>query len=249
VSVDGAPVEAQRINGEGWVMLTCLLPTGRHEVCWREPEAMPAQPFAARQYTVETYFVREAQLVPVRVAVEVVPGTQPPVALPETPCAGIQRSTWIGPKVAITPEGSPLEVAVSAEDLEHAQAAKLHISVFGSQGGDDYGRKWVLLNGERVASVPVNSSANQPDRWEGFALDLTPEQMTLLRPQNEIAIETETGDCFKLADLALAVQLADGRWAETEHSRGVWCSAAGWLHEEGTLFSGKTAPIRLRFRR
>jgi len=118
--------------------------------------------------------------------------------------------------------------------------------VFGSQGGEDYGRKWIVLNRERIGAVPVN--AGEPDRWDDCTIDLSLEQIRRLRLQNQIVVETETADCFKFADLALAVQLADGRWAESEHADGVWCSTPGWLYDEGKAFSGKTPGIEVSFK-
>jgi hypothetical protein len=246
--VDGAKAEAQRVSGEGWELFMCEVPKGSHEVAWSVPEAGPAEPFTAPGYWVEGFFVREAKLVGVRVTVTDSGAAAAGHLLPTTPCANIERSTWVGPKVTIEAKQGPPSVAVTEQDLASAQAAKLHIKVFGSQGGDDYGRKWVVLNGERVAVVPANSDASDPDRWEDAVTDLTPAQAKLLKLQNEVAVEVQTGDCFKFADLALAVQLADGRWAETEHSDTVWCSAPGWLYDEGRSFSGKTAEMRLSFR-
>jgi len=246
--VDGVGAEAQRVSGEGWELFACDVPKGSHQVAWSVPEAAQTEPFSSPGYWVESFFVREAKLVPVRVTIASERGDKPLRQVPQTPNAGIERSTWVGPKVAIEGRQSPLSVAVTEQDLATAKAAKLHLKVFGSQGGDDYGRKWIVLNGERIAAVPANSNASDPDRWEDFVIDLSPAQAKLLKLQNEVAIEAQTGDCFKFADLALAAQLADGRWAESEHSDGVWCSAPGWLHDEGKTFSGKTPPSRLLFR-
>jgi hypothetical protein len=245
--VDGSTVEAQRVGGEGWEMLTCPVPEGKHEVAWSAPTQAAPEPFSSPGYWVESFFVREAQLVPVRVVVGRHAGT-PAEGLPATPCANVERSTWIGPRVTVEPKQGPPSVAIAEQDLATAKAAKLHIKVFGSQGGEDYGRKWIVLNGQRLATVPVDSNASDPDKWEDCVIDLSPEQTKLLRLQNEIAIETQTNDCFKFTDLALAAQLADGRWAESEHSKDVWCSAPGWLYDEGKTFSGKTPGTRLLFR-
>jgi hypothetical protein len=245
--MDGDPVEAERIEGEGWVTFTCRLPKGEHTVAWEAPTEAPVQPFSAREYSVETYFVREAQLVPVRVTVKLEPGRYAPRPAPETPCPGIERSTWIGPKVTIAPEGSPLDVAVTAEDLQGVQAAKLQIRIFGSQGGEDYGRKWIVLNGQRIGPVPVNTNPSRPDVWETRIVELSTDQVELLRRENEVVVERATDDCFKFTDLALAVQRPDGLWAETDHDATVWSSPAGWLHREGRTFSDRTPVIRLRF--
>jgi len=245
--VDGLAVEGKRVGGEGWELFMCEVPKGSHEVAWSVPETGPAEPFTAPGYWIESYFVREAKLVPVRVTIAYAADDQPRLT-PETPNAGTERSTWIGPKVTIEAKQGPPSVAITEQDLATLKAAKLHIRAFGSQGGSDYGRKWIVLNGERIGAVPVNSGASAPDAWEEFTIDLSPARAKLLKLQNEVAVETQTGDCFKFADLALAAQLADGRWAESEHSDGVWCSAPGWLYDEGRAFSGRTPPIPLPFK-
>jgi hypothetical protein len=244
LALDGVAVDAERVAGEGWELFTLRLPQGEHEVSWEAPEAEP-EPFSAPACTVESYLVREAQLVRVRVSAR---DTHPVFPALLTPHAGLQRSTWVGPKITLKARTGPLGVAVTEADLVQATAAKLHLRVFGSQGGDDYGRKWIVLNGKRLAAVPANSAAGNPDTWEEFAIDLAPEQLGALRRDNEIAIETQTADCFKFADLALAVRLADGRWAETDHAADVWCSAAGWAYQEGRLFTDRTPPLRVHFR-
>lgn len=247
ILLDSVVVEAQRISGEGWELFMCTLPKGIHEAAWTVSESPRGEPFVSPSFRVESFFVREAKLSRVSVTMACNADNKEH-QLPMTPHAGIERSTWVGPKVSVEDEQGPLSVAVTERDLSTAKAAKLHIRVFGSQGGADYGRKWILLNDQQVASVPSNSNVNDPDHWETFVLDLSAGQMRSLRTENEVRVRVATSDCFKFTDLALAVQLADGRWAESEHSGDVWCNAPGWLYEEGKTFSGTTPPIRLRFR-
>lgn len=248
LSVDGQPAPTRRVPGEGWDLLMCPVPEGEHEVGWAAPSQDAAPPpFSSRAYRIQPFFVREATLQSIRVKVTYPPQPGPLAAIPETPFAGVERTTWAGPEVTVEPSSGPTQMAVTEADLANAKAAKLHLSVFGSQGGDDYGRKWVVLNGRRVAAVPANSNASQPDRWEEFITDLAPEHVKLLRLENEVVIERQTADCFKLGDLALAVQRPDGLWAETDHDPTIWCSAPGWLFDEGTHFGDRTPGIRLRF--
>ena len=244
--VDGQDVEAAQVPGDGWVMYRRPLPDGEHVVGWEPVSATEEpQPFSTGGFGAQTFFVREAELASVRLRVAC-EGESPPAL--ETPRAHIERSTWVGPKVSVTPERGPMVESITEADLARAKAAKLHINVFGSQGGDDYGRKWVVLNGERVARVPVNSNAQRPDAWEEFVVDLEPAQMELLRLENVVRIETETIDNFKLAELALAVQHPDGRWVESGHDGTVWCTPAGWVFQEGSIFTGRTPEVTLRFR-
>ena len=249
LSVDGQPAPTRRVPGEGWELFMCPVPEGEHEVGWAGPaeDAVPP-PFSSRAYRAQAFFVREAALQSVRVKVTYPPQPGPLPATLETPFAGIERSTWVGPQVTVEPSSGPTQLAVTEADLANAKAAKLHVSVFGSQAGDDYGRKWVVLNGQRVATVPANSNTAQPDTWEGFVIDLAPEHLRLLHQENEVVIERQTADCFKFGDLALAVQRPDGLWAETNHDPAIWCSAPGWLFDEGTHFGDRTPGIRLRFR-
>jgi len=249
LSVDGEACPGNTIEGEGWRAFMFEVPEGRHEVSWAIPPAdTEPEPFAAPSYWVEPFFVREAKLSSVRVEIAYEPTGRPLRERLQTPHAGVGRTTWVGPKATFEPEAGPQNTPLSAEDLANARAAKLHIKVFGSQGGEDYGRKWITLNGQRIGALPVNSSASRPDVWEEAVIDLAFEQMALLRLENGLVIERATGDCFKLTDLALAVQRADGRWAETNHDGTVWCSPAGWLHQEGRPFDDRTPVVTLRFR-
>ncbi len=249
VSIDDTAAEAEAIEGEGWRGFLCAVPEGRHKVAWSLPvvDKRP-EPFAAPSYAVECFFIREAKLSSVRVEIVYEPTGR---SLPETlgtPHAGLERTTWVGPKTTFEPEEGPRSTPISDEELTQAKAARLHIRVFGSQGGEDYGRKWIVLNGQRIGPVPVNSNASRPDMWEKAVIELSPDQVKLLRRENELVIERATGDCLKFTDLALAVQRPDGLWAETNHDLTVWCSPAGWLHEEGRVFSDRTPGIRLGFK-
>jgi len=53
------------------------------------------------------------------------------------------------------------------------------------------------------------------------------------------------GDCFKFTDAALAVQLPDGTWVESQRDGGVYCGGGGWLYHEGSGFAEKSPPIKL----
>ncbi|HJN14846.1 MAG TPA: hypothetical protein QGH10_05120 [Armatimonadota bacterium] len=245
--VDGGPIEPSRVEGNGWIAFTHDLPTGEHHASWQphDAEAGPS-PFSSPAYTLQTYFVRAAQLVPIRMHLKHSAKPEPRDELP-TPYANIERSTWIGPLVIVESDGSPLTVGIAQQELENATAAKLHVSAFGSQGGE-YADKWIVLNGERIGRLPANSSTQRPDAWEEFEIDLTLDQMGLVRMRNEVAIELEANDMLKLTDLALAVKKADGPWAETDHDATVWCSSPAWLYTEGQTFAGRTPGVVLSFR-
>jgi hypothetical protein len=84
-------------------------------------------------------------------------------------------------------------------------------------------------------------------RWQERVLDVPKDSLGALRLTNEIILTNPTGDCFKVKDLALAVQLPDGEWVETAYASDILCSVGGWLYSEGeTFFSGRSQPVSLR---
>lgn len=149
--------------------------------------------------------------------------------------------------------GEPVEVdtsarrgrALTAADLRTARAAKLHLLVFGSNG-EKYAGKPITLNGERVADVPT--SRRPIDRWQRCLVDIPKEKLPALRLRNQIRFGNRSGDSYKLRDVALAVQLADGRWAETPFAGDVHCNTLSWLYAEGTPFTNdQSQPITVQF--
>jgi len=151
------------------------------------------------------------------------------------------------------PLGEPAEVDASPRrgrelgetDLRTVRAGKLHLFVFGSNG-DKYAGKAITLNGERIGDVPTNP--RPLDRWKRCVVDIPQDKLASLRLRNQVRFGNSSGDSYKLRDVALAVQLADGAWVETPFAEGIHCSTLGWLHAEGKPFKNdQSQPIAVQF--
>ena len=245
LEVDGEAAPLRQTTGDGWAMLWRELAPGGQEVRWRtEVGARAEEPFSAGGFRVSVWLMAEHVLTSCAATLSGF-RRDATLALP-TPHAGVRKQALLlaGPE-DVDLVSNCRRRAVSAEDLKQARAAKLHIAVFGSQGGQ-YEDKVIRLNGVEVGVLPVNGSP--PDRWEERLVGIPPAGLAAIRPQNEIVLRNRSGDSFKATDVALAVELADGRWAETSHDRTVYSSTAGWLYSEGTTFRGDASPaIHLEF--
>jgi hypothetical protein len=250
LSHEDGEVAMEVVEGSGWVALSAELPRGATgKLCLeRRAERVPAEPFASDAYAFSARLITERSLPSETLTLPLPPDVEGLPVLPVTPFAGVDRESLILVRPAEALSASSRQ-ALRPGELAQATAGKLHIAVFGSQGGDDYGRKHIVLNGRRIAPVPANTNASEPDRWEEFVIDLAPEQVSLPSEQNTIAVETETGDCFKFGDIALAIQLPDGSWVETERAGGVFTQPRGWVHFEGTAFEGRSPDVVVSFRR
>jgi hypothetical protein len=232
--------ESQTASGPTWCMT--MLPFGSLPADLQLSLEIPRgqrQPFTIKPGRVEVWLVadlpcEERQLL------------CPPPDLPWALGAGTRRRSiklldlQLPPTQALQP--------LSDADLAQLRAAKLHLEVFGVQGGP-YADKWIWLNGHKLARIPFNDPA-QPDQWEERVVELDAESLKYLQRDNAVVLTNEPGDCYKVRDLALAVQLPDGRWVESEWERGVHCSVASWLYTEGQVFeAGRSREIHLRFLR
>jgi hypothetical protein len=138
-----------------------------------------------------------------------------------------------------------LHHALSADQLKTITAAKLRIDLFGSDGGA-YANKRVLCNGEPILTLPANKHG---DTWEDFVLDIQKESLGPIALANALRVTNPSKDKFKLRNVALAVQLADGSWVSTPPNTGVHCHDKEWAHFEGTAFEndGSSARIEVNF--
>ena len=135
---------------------------------------------------------------------------------------------------------------VTAEKLPGIQAAKLRVCVFDSNGEDAYRDKFILLNGAQLARVPANTGPLSV--WQQHIIDVPAEHLARLHRVNEIELTNPCGDYFKVTGLALAVQLADGTWAESWPHQKVYSSTEQWQHAEGVPFTeGRSGTIKLSF--
>ncbi len=136
--------------------------------------------------------------------------------------------------------------AVRASELRGARRALLRMDIFGSQGGQ-WADKWIIFNGVRICRVPLNSR-RRFDQWEQRVVELPAEALRTIEPENTVVFTNESGDCYKVRNIVLAVQLADGRWVHTHWISDTFCSASGWPFAEGRYFKGGRSPaIKLRF--
>ena len=135
---------------------------------------------------------------------------------------------------------------ITAKHLETIQAAKLRIVVFDANGEERYRDKFIYLNGQKVTQVPANTGPLSS--WQESIIDLTVDQLERIRMSNVIVVDNPVGDYFKFGDVALAVQLMDGRWVESSHDDSVHSSIGDWAHAEGKVFVNKrSAEMTLTF--
>lgn len=140
------------------------------------------------------------------------------------------------------PEAVPQRLLTPAE-LRGAQAAKLRLELFGSNG-PPYEDKFIDLNGHRLGRVPGGGG----DSWRPAVIDLTPEQLGWLAMDNELVVTTACADAWKFRGAVLAVRRADGTWARSTRDGTVW-SSPGWAYTEGRSWAadGRAGPLTLRF--
>ncbi len=235
----GLSDRSQTVTGPGWKMVMVPLErVGREiEVSVKLPPAQ-RKPFSRRPGTVRAWLVMELECSPGKLAA-------PPADLPWAIANGLRRWSTRLIDAELRPAKTQ-RLGISDEQLKQIAAAKLHLEVFGVNGGP-YADKWIILNGHKLCRVPLNNQ-RRLDQWETKIIDLTPKQLKWLRRDNEIVLTNEPGDCYKVRNVALAVQLPDGRWVESEWATDVHCSVGGWLHAEGNIFPGtQSRAIRVRF--
>lgn len=246
LEIDGERAELATTSGSGWVMHHRDMPAGEQRLDWHiDLDSRSAEPFLGASFQVSAWLLSKHELSSRTLAVQCLKATASR-ELP-TPHARVRKETLLLAEAEQVELHSQCRTAaVSQQDLATAKTAKLHIAVFGSQGGQ-YSDKPILLNGTEIGKLPANGSP--PDRWEKRIIDLETGLLPKLAVRNSIVVKDNAGDCLKVTDVALAVQLADGTWAETDHDSRIYCSAPGWLHDEGTPFRNKASPvITLSFR-
>lgn len=247
VMVNGVEAPSRIVEGDGWKARVVLLGGGTSEVRWAfSREKQPKVPFQRKTLQSSSWLSLKRPLVSRRLVLTgafdaaTVRGDQLP-----TPFAAVKTETIpVQPLKAVNLALGESPATVSEDDVRNIVAARLHFSVFGVEGGE-YIQKPVLLNGQEVGLLPLN---DQPqDRWQERTLDIPKEKLGLLRLTNEVVLTNPTGDCFKVKDLALAVQLLSRVWVETGFDLGVYCSVAGWLYSEGEVFAGaRSKPVLLK---
>ncbi|HLX64114.1 MAG TPA: hypothetical protein VKX17_22770 [Planctomycetota bacterium] len=134
---------------------------------------------------------------------------------------------------------------LTAEQLKTITAAKIHIGLFGSDGGQ-FANKKLLINGEPALTLPANAHG---DNWEEFVLDLPADALKKIALDNTLRVTNPSADKFKFRNVALAVKCADGVWVSTPLDAHVHCHDKEWAHFEGVPFDakGESEPIVLKF--
>ncbi|MBM3473031.1 MAG: hypothetical protein FJX75_07190 [Armatimonadetes bacterium] len=125
-----------------------------------------------------------------------------------------------------------MATALAPGGLEKVRAAELVLDVFGVDAGA-YEHKPVSINGVEIGNLPQGSG----DVWaDGKTLPVPRAAMKALREQNDVAIDNQVGDAFKVRNLRLVLKLKGGITAVSGIDRGVYTGLRGWLHDEGKLF-------------
>lgn len=136
---------------------------------------------------------------------------------------------------ALTNIEFPVEVlatAMSPNALGSVRFAELLFDVFGVDGGD-YAHKPVSLNGIVLGDLP----SGYGDQWiSDKSMPLTPEAIMALRPHNEINIDNQVGDSFKVRNFRLVLHMRGGATVISTADASVYTGGAGWLHDEGKQF-------------
>lgn len=244
ITVNGAEAKSRLLQGDRWRALVVPLASSDSEVAWSvQVNARPKVPFAAPTFDMSAVAFARRPLAARRVTIRLADSVGAPAALLPTPFAA-QAADFAriqAPhEVSATPPGGFAKI--SAADLKTIKGARLHVAVFGANSEERYRHKPVTLNGVEVGILPTNNP-HRLDQWEEKTLDIPPDQWGILAARNVVAVAGCGGDCFKITDLALAVQLPDGTWAESTHDATIYCGVGpGWLHFEGTPFVGNRSP-------
>ncbi len=122
--------------------------------------------------------------------------------------------------------------ALSPEGLKHLLAATLELEVFGSDGGS-YAHKPVTINGAVIGDLPRGSG----DSWLPVAMPLPDEALKAIAEQNEIRIDNQVKDAFKVRNLRLLLTLRGGVEAISESDAGVYTGWTDWAFGEGRQFA------------
>jgi hypothetical protein len=131
----------------------------------------------------------------------------------------------------------PFEVlgtVASPSALRNILSARLEFEVFGSDAGK-YANKPVFLNGVRIGLLPQHG-----DTWGAAAVQLPREAVATLAADNELRVENEPGDAFKLARFQLRLCLRNGNYLVSERNEGVFTGWRDWAFGEGQCFDPGT---------
>ena len=246
ITVNGKPAKTSVLTGERWKTFSVPLAALENTVAWQVLATdRPKTPFAAKSFVMSSYALARRPLDTRRVTASLAeapgpaqPALPTPFAAQATDLVQIQTPREVQ---TVTP-GRP--ASISAADLKKIKAARLHLAVFGANPEERYAHKPVTLNGVVIGILPPNACYDV-DRWAERVIEIPADKLPAIAAENLIVVANCGGDCFKFTDAALAVQLPDGTWVESQRDGGVYCGGGGWLYHEGSGFAEKSPPIKL----
>jgi hypothetical protein len=231
--IDGKPTTHRDGRGPDWCIYSVDLSAGRGrtvEVGFAMADA--GRPFSRPAMTADVWLVMDRSV--------------PAPAAPSDKCLPLQiaqtrRRQTIQLLGDARIAGRDLSRSIGDQNVKEAPAGKLRILVFDSNAEPRFRDKFIMLNGIRLAPVPVN--ARSLSAWEEHVVDIPVDHLARIRKVNSVQVTNAAGDYFKFTGLALAVRLSDGRWVETRPHDQVYSSAAKWHYAEGTVFSGRRSGV------
>lgn len=128
----------------------------------------------------------------------------------------------------------------SGNFLKGVKTARIVLETFGNDGGR-YGPKDVWCNGLVVGQLPEKQL---PDAWEPVDIQISVEHLWVLQRVNVLRVIQPAVDSFKIRNVALRIQAADGQWQTSSVATNVLCSSGeDWPFKDGTSFvDGRYSP-------
>jgi hypothetical protein len=251
ITVNGKPAKTNALTGDRWKTFIIPLDAQTNEISWNiEVAARPKVPFASKSFVMSSYAAAKGQRPAKRVTVRLSEMARPATvesAGPPAPALPTPFATQMPCFAQVQP---PREVKtippggfgkITQADLRTIKAARLHFAVFGANDEEQYRNKPVTLNGVEIGILPPNPR-HRLDDWVERVMEIPKDNWAGIAANNVITVANCGGDCFKFGDVALAVQLADGSWVESNQDTGIYCSGPGWLYSEGTFLTKNRSP-------
>ncbi len=151
--------------------------------------------------------------------------------------------------VQLTRRPGPYSAAgLSLSELRRAHRAVLHFEAIGLQKGGQY-VSYGKLNGVPLGPLPPGGGDERHGRWSEVSLPLPPEAIATLGAWNTLRIDNPGGDCFKVKEFWIELELSDGRKASSQITGTVFTQPPAWRYAEGTLVPPEQPiEVRLRFK-
>lgn len=249
ITVNGKPVKADSLTGDRWKSF--LVPIGERAstVAWEiSASARPTTPFTPKSFVMSSYAAVKRPLGARRVTIRLAetlgsasPSLPTPFAAQKTDLIEVQAPR----EVQTVPPGG--RAMLAGDELKRIKAARLHLAVFGANPEERYANKPITLNGVAIGILPPNARY-ATDQWVERVVEIPADKLSAIAAENVMVVANCGGDCFKVGDVALAVQRADGTWVESDRLSTVYCSCGaggGWDHHEGVGFSTASPAIKL----